>query len=101
MWGGREEKGRDKRPKNMKKDRRKILCEFLIPERRIINFFGRRKPGTVSSLLKNQRRGRMYRKLHEGTAVEGRMYRKLHDKIVLEGRMYRAGRVGEQGADKS
>ena len=94
-------KARDKRPKNRKKDRRKIPCEFLIPERRIINFFGRRRPGTVSSLLKNQRRGQMYRKLHKGTALEGRMYRKIHCKMALEGRMYRAGRVGGQGAPKS
>ena len=79
------------------KDKRKIPCEFLIPERRIINFFGRRKPGTVSSFLKNQKRGQMYRKLHEGTALEGRMYRKLHDKMALEGRMYRAGHVGGVG----
>ena len=84
-----------------KKDSRKNPCEFLIPKSRFRNFFGRRKPGTVSSLSENARKGRMYRKLHDKMALEGRMYRKLHDKMALEGRMYRAGRVAGQGASKN
>ena len=84
-----------------KKDSRKNPCEFLIPKSRFRDFFGRRKPGSVSSLSENARKGRMYRKLHDKMALEGRMYRKLHDKMALEGRMYRAGRVAGQGAPKN
>ena len=70
-----------------KKDSRKNPCQFLIPKSRFRDFFGRRKPGTVSSLSENARKGRMYCK--------------LHDKMALEGRMYRAGRVAGQGASKN
>ena len=70
-----------------KKDSRKNPCQFLIPKSRFRDFFGRRKPGSVSSLSENARKGRMYRK--------------LHDKMALEGRMYRAGRVAGQGAPKN
>ena len=80
-----------------KKDSRKNPCQFLIPKSRFRDFFGRRKPGSVSSLSENARKGRMYRKLHDKMALEGRMYRKLHDKMALEGRMYRAGHVGGVG----
>ena len=66
-----------------KKDSRKNPCQFLIPKSRFRDFFGRRKPGSVSSLSENARKGRMYRK--------------LHDKMALEGRMYRAGHVGGVG----
>ena len=84
-----------------KKDSRKNPCQFLIPKSRSRDFFGRRKPGTVSSLSENARKGRMYRKLHDKMALEGRMYRKLRDKMALEGRMYRAGHVAGGGAPKS
>ena len=70
-----------------KKDSRKNPCQFLIPKSRFRDFFGRRRPGSVSSL--------------SGSARKGRMYRKLHDKMALEGRMYRAGRVAGQGASKN
>ena len=70
-----------------KKNSRKIPCQFLIPKYRFRDFFGRRKPGSVSSLSENARKGRMYRK--------------LHDKMALEGRMYRAGYVAGQGASKN
>ena len=70
-----------------KKDSRKNPCQFLIPKSRFRDFFGRRKPGSVSSLSENARKGRMYRK--------------LHDKMALEGRMYRAGHVAGGGATKS
>ena len=54
-----EGKARDKRPKS-KKDRRKNLCEFLIPERRIINFFGRRRPRFQP--FEGRKNSQMYRK---------------------------------------
>ena len=69
------------------KDTRKNPCQFLIPKSRFRDFFGRRRPGTVSSL--------------SGSARKGRMYRKLHDKMALEARMYRAGHVAGGGAAKS
>ena len=69
------------------KDTRKHPCQFLIPKSRFRDFFGRRRPGTVSSL--------------SGSAREGVMYRKLHDTMALEARMYRAGHVGGGGATKS
>ena len=83
-----------------KKNSRKNPCQFLIPKYRFRDFFGRRRPGTVSSLSGSARKGRMYRKLHDKMALEGRMYRKLHDKMALEGRMYRAGHVGGVGRAK-
>ena len=70
-----------------KKNSRKNPCQFLIPKSRFRDFFGRRRPGSVSSL--------------SGSARKGRMYRKLHDKMALEGRMYRAGHVAGGGGAKS
>ena len=77
------ERGRVEEAEKRKKDSRKNPCQFLIPKSRFRDFFGRRRPGTVSSL--------------PGGARKGRMYRKLHDKMALEGRMYRAGHVGGVG----
>ena len=79
-------RGRVEEAEKQKKDCRKNPCQFLIPKSRFRDFFGRRKPGSVSSLSENARKGRMYRK--------------LHDKMALEGRMYRAGHVGGGGRDK-
>ncbi len=88
-------------PKNRKKTAEKILVSFFFQKAVFETFFGRRKPGSVSSLSENARKGRIYRKLHDKMALEGRMYRKLHDQMALEGRMYRAGRVAGQGAPKN